>query len=143
MYEIREILPADIPIIHDPLLGDHPATHQDLLNMGLVRIGNTDYFNCVGVFEDGRGQHKPGDKLPGTSVVKGLDRHKPHKLPKTIAMKVLNAAVFRNPAAKKGQGKASKSSPDVEFTVVPMKDVDEEDFVVEDYIPPAKFTGES
>lgn len=95
MYEVRFVLPEDLPRVRNPLTGEESApTNQDLMNAGLFRIGDTDYFDCVGAFDDRRGQYKDAAQLPGIRVAHGQDRYR--NLPKPLRAELLQARVFRS-----------------------------------------------
>lgn len=95
---IRKILPAEIPTVTPIGEPPRPMNAQELLNLGIVPLGN-DLYSCVHQEERDpetlEWRPRPGQNLLGEAVSEGLlhDRHA--RLPGDVRSLVLRAQVLK------------------------------------------------
>lgn len=113
MYELRTIAPSELPTVTMLDGSTVPASDQDLMNMGVFHIEG-DVYACIGVFADGRGQHKSADQLPGTVISAGYLQQRHAALPGGVRAAVMKATVYRhkNPIASLRHLVNDNSDPD-------------------------------
>lgn len=133
-YTIRTILPAELPTVREPGGTTRPATEGELLNLGLVPLGN-DLYSCVDQYRrdpDTLTWRAEGPESPGTIVSEGSLRERHARLPADVRGKILRARIVRVNA----QGKEQRLT-------LPMAAVRPTDVVEESDVIPHQWHGES
>lgn len=100
---IKRILPADLPVVRELGGMERPASATELLNMGIVPLGNDLYSCCEQLRSDddlaaetGERTWEPhGEPVPGEVLATGDVKERHAKLPADVRGQVMRAVVMR------------------------------------------------
>jgi hypothetical protein len=129
---IRQIAAADLPTITPVGEATRPMNEQELLNHGLVALGN-DYYSAIHqeTRDEETGTWKPLVEHPGAVISEGFLEQRHAALPPDVRAKIMVAHVERTD--KKGKKTVDR---------VQMADVQPGDTVIAENVFPHSWAGE-
>jgi hypothetical protein len=92
---VRRIPPAQLPTVRNDDGTERPATAAEMLNMGLVPLGD-DLYDCIEQErrDPGTLEWRPERAMPGEVVSRGRARDRYARLPEPARSRILRAHVF-------------------------------------------------